>query len=91
MHEKDPEDSPRVRLASPRSEAEIAAERQRQDAERAAEALSYAVRELAVCCDGAPVTSFRARRASDQLLGVHLILPSKEALRGRLSIFMRPA
>jgi hypothetical protein len=50
----DAEDLPWARLAFQRSEAEIAVERQVPDAERAAEALSYAVRELAVCCDGAP-------------------------------------
>jgi hypothetical protein len=47
MREKDPEDPARLRLASQRSEEEIAAERRRQDAERASEALSYAVRDLA--------------------------------------------
>jgi hypothetical protein len=47
MRKKDPEDPTRLRLASERSEAEIAAERQRQDAERAAEALNDAARELA--------------------------------------------
>jgi len=47
MREKDPEDATRLTLASERSEAEIAAERQRQDAERVAEALNDAARELA--------------------------------------------
>jgi hypothetical protein len=47
MREKDPEDPARLRLASQRSKAEIAAERERQDAERAAETLSYAVRKFA--------------------------------------------
>jgi hypothetical protein len=47
MRKKDTEVSARLRLASERSEAEIAAKRQRQDAERAAEALSYAARNFA--------------------------------------------
>jgi hypothetical protein len=47
MRRKGPEDPTRLRLASERSEAEIAAERRRSDAERAAEALNDAVRELA--------------------------------------------
>jgi hypothetical protein len=47
MRKKDTEDPTRLRLASERSEVEIAAERGRQDAERAAEALNDAVRELA--------------------------------------------
>jgi hypothetical protein len=44
---KETEVSARLRLASERSEAEIAAERQRQDAEGAAEALNDAARNLA--------------------------------------------
>jgi hypothetical protein len=47
MRRKGPEEPTRLRLASERSEAEIAAERRRSDAERAAEALNDAVRELA--------------------------------------------
>ena len=47
MRKKDTEDPARLRLASERSEAEIATERRRYDAERAAEALNYAARDLA--------------------------------------------
>jgi hypothetical protein len=42
MREKDTEDPTRLRLVSQRSEAKIAAERRRHDAQRAAEVLSYA-------------------------------------------------
>jgi hypothetical protein len=42
MRKKDTEVSAPLRLASERSEAEIAAERKRQDAEQAAEALNDA-------------------------------------------------
>jgi hypothetical protein len=47
MRKKDTEDPARLRMASERSEAEIAAERQRQNAERAADALSHTARNFA--------------------------------------------
>ena len=47
MRKKGTKAPPRLTLASERSEAEIAAERRRYDAESAAEALNYAARDLA--------------------------------------------
>jgi hypothetical protein len=46
MREKDPEDPTRLRLASERSEAEIAALREREEAQRAAQHLADGTRRL---------------------------------------------